>query len=340
MAGITFTINEMQLDDLTTEIKRTMRRSARDAVQLGYMLRRVLEEGLFVCEYNDFDTYLEKELQMDYTMASRFIRINKKYSLMGNSMDIAEKYASYSQGLLIEMLNMTPEQETKVTPGMTVKQAREIKKQTGMPKAEKPEVILEGEFRELQKPEEVATSQPEADRGITRLRKLLDGKKRELEECMKVTAVEPLPEEFLYEKKTIVGALANMVCELEELQETEAEPDPEPRSELPIFKNNNQRSEWLAGYKDWGLWYRDEHIDINYYKYDFEDGSRLVVAEYPQREQYWNDTRNDEKYYHLLEKGKKTYRNKSYDESYRHQTDSETYLVEFLKKLQKKKSGK
>ena len=339
MTEITCTINEMQLDDLTTEIKRVMRRSAKDAVQLGYMLRRVLEERLYADEYNDFDTYLEKELQMDYTMASRFIGINKKYSLLGNSMDIAEKYEQYSQGLLIEMLNMTPEQEMKITPDMTVKQAREVKKQTRMPKAE-PEVILDGEFREIQKPEEVATSQPEADRGITRLRKLLDGKKRELEECMKVTAVEPLPEEFLYERKTIVGALANMVCELENMQEAEAKPDPEPQPELPILKNNDQRSAWLAKYKDWGLWYRDEHIDVNYYKYDFADGSRLVVAEYPQRNQYWINTRKDEKYYHLLEKGKKTYGGKTYDESYRHQTDSETYLVEFLKNLQKKKSGK
>ena len=334
MAGITFTINELSLDALTTEIKRVMRRSAKDAVQLGYMLRRVLEERLYADEYNDFDTYLEKELQMDYTMASRFIGINKKYSLMGNSMDIAEKYEQYSQGLLIEMLNMTPEQEMKITPDMTIKQAREVKKQTRIPKAE-PEVILEGEFREIPKSEEVATSQPDQD--LSRLKKLLDGKNRELEECMKVTQSEPLPEEYLYERRTIVGALANMVCELEELQEA---PEPELQPELPILKNNDQRSAWLAKYKDWGLWYRDEHIDVNYYKYDFADGSRLVVAEYPQRNQYWSNTRNDEKYYHLLEKGKKTYGGKTYDESYRHQMDSETYLVEFLKNLQKKKSGK
>ena len=296
VAGITFTINELALDALTAEIKRVMRRSAKDAVQLGYMLRRVLEERLYVDEYNDFDTYLEKELQMDYTMASRFIGINKKYSLLGNSMDIAEKYEQYSQGLLIEMLNMTPEQERKITPDMTVKQAREVKKQARMPKPE-PEVILDGEFREIQKPEEVATSQP--DQNLSRLKKLLDGKNRELEE----------------------------------LQEA---PEPEPQPELPILKNNDQRSAWLAKYKDWGLWYRDEHIDVNYYKYDFADGSRLVVAEYPQRNQYWNNTRNDEKYYHLLEKGKKTYKGETYDESYRHQTDSATYLVEFLKNLQKK----
>ena len=53
--------------------------------------------------------------------------------------------------------------------------------------------------------------------------------------------------------------------------------------ELPKFKNNDQRKEWLRNYKDWGLWYTDRNIDVNYYKYDFADGSRLVVAEYQNR---------------------------------------------------------
>ena len=106
--------------------------------------------------------------------------------------------------------------------------------------------------------------------------------------------------------------------------------------ELPALKNNDQRKEWLANFKSWGLWYRDENIDVNYYKYDFIDGSRLVVAEYPQRYCYWNGRRKDEHYFHLIEKDKKGYNGNAYDEQYRQQTDSETYLVEFLKNLQKK----
>lgn len=476
MEALTSAIDKLSLDNLTGEIKRTMRRSARDAVQLGYMLRRILDERLYVDGYVDFDSYLEQELQMDYTMASRFIGINKKYSIMGRSMEISEKYEQYTQGLLIEMLNMTPEQEAKVTPKMTVKQAREIKKQDRAPKPapvqpipEKKEIIIDGEFREIKEPEKVATSQPEEkvspygytkseyppdsliategcgrmhecfccaqdcvirqkerycveapmgnpfscttmnvlenlknefreecqfvnqelayvrsgdgaavpcckkcqvsdcgyrcrravngaiqmpdaqtekeqtifqeetqDDDLSRLKKLLDEKKRELEECVKVDAVESLPEGYLYEKKTIVGALANMLCELEELQEMENDPEPEPQiqPELPVLKNNDQRKEWLSKYKDWGLWYRDEHIDVNYYKYDFTDGSRLVVSEFPHRRNHWNKEYSDQVYYHLLEKNYKGY-NSRYDKQYVQSTDSETYLVEFLKDLQK-----
>lgn len=76
--------------------------------------------------------------------------------------------------------------------------------------------------------------------------------------------------------------------------------------ELPILKNADQRKEWLSKYKEWGLWYRDENIDVNYYKFDFEDGSRLVVAEYPQRHSYYSRKVCDEAYYHLLAKNRVT----------------------------------
>lgn len=107
--------------------------------------------------------------------------------------------------------------------------------------------------------------------------------------------------------------------------------------ELPKFKNNDQRKEWLRNYKDWGLWYTDKNINVNYYKYDFADGSRLVVAEYRNRINGWNGKeKEDEYYFHLLEKDKKPYGDgKPYDKQYMNATDSETYLVEFLKNLQK-----
>ena len=69
----------------------------------------------------------------------------------------------------------------------------------------------------------------------------------------------------------------------------------------------------------------------------FSNSSRLVVAEYPDRIMEWNgEERRDSCYFHLLEKNKKAYGNKkTYDKQYVHAPDSETYLVEFLKWLQK-----
>lgn len=134
--------------------------------------------------------------------------------------------------------------------------------------------------------------------------------------------------------KVMIAALAGYINDLD----TEMNPPKEPEQpELPRLKNNDQRKEWLKNYKAWGLWYTDKNINVNYYKYDFADGSRLVVAEYKNRINGWNGKeKEDEYYFHLLEKDKKPYGDgKPYDKQYMNATDSETYLVEFLKNLQK-----
>ncbi len=114
-------------------------------------------------------------------------------------------------------------------------------------------------------------------------------------------------------------------------------PDP-GQPELPVLKNNDQRKEWLKDYKAWGLWYRDGYIDVNYYKFDFEDGSRLVAAEFPQRESSWGDEKYDQVYYHLIEHGRRKYKSdKMYEDKYQYHSTSETELIEYLKKLQQKR---
>ncbi len=573
-------VERMEYEQLTGEIKRAMRRSARDAVQLGFMLRRVMDGRIWKAGYNSFDDYLREELHMEYSLASRFIAINKRYSISGRSMDIRPEYAEYSQGVLIEMLSMSPELEGNVKPEMTVREVRDIKRQAKpkkekpVPKQEETEVVIDGEYREVpqEQKEEVATSQmgfPEEphdeywfvrqymgicaseaeglievcrmegdsskrakalqeyippygchysgckewefhfhsfakgldmrfgtekmhftyarfaavlmeaasekknagipDRQVEKLspygypvteypegsllttegcghkyncfscaqdcgirqkdrycaeaplgnpfscttmnvlgqlkeemgdscqfisqekayhrpgdnaadpcckectetcgyrcdrsvaktdegessagsipkaqdvkestpeyesaeaKWILDKERRLLNEYIEVGGI---PEMTVLRQGIIVNALELMVKGQESGQEEIIQP------ELPSLKNTDQRKEWLRNYKAWGLWYRDESIDVNYYKYDFQDGSRLIVAEHPQRQDYWRKEPRDEYFFHLLEMGKKGYGQARYDEKYRNTPDSETYLVEFLKDLQKKRGGK
>lgn len=147
-----------------------------------------------------------------------------------------------------------------------------------------------------------------------------------------------------YTKKAMeIQAYKNLLAEHDAAEAAQPDladnPDLE-QPELPVLKNNDQRKEWLKNYKSWGLWYRDEHIDVNYYKFDFDNGSRLVVAEYPQRESDWTSDKFDRVYYHLVEKGKKKYKSeKVYDDKYQDSPTSETELVEYLKRIQQKKKG-
>ena len=134
-------------------------------------------------------------------------------------------------------------------------------------------------------------------------------------------------------QKLLVGALGKMISDLD------AADIPEPQQpELPIFKNNEQRKEWLRNYQEWGLWYEDKNIGARYYKYDFENGSRLIAEEYTRPATEWYGEYISS-FMHLVggpeppKKGcvSKWQRHEVYDRF----QNNETELVEFLKYVQK-----
>lgn len=112
---------------------------------------------------------------------------------------------------------------------------------------------------------------------------------------------------------------------------------------LPEMKNNDQRKAWLRAYKDWGLWYEDKNIGVKYYKYDFQNGARLIVEEYapdPGEQKSWWVSRMTETYYMHLVGGPEPDRvggvpKWTYHAHYDKFPNSETELCEFLKGLQK-----
>lgn len=112
---------------------------------------------------------------------------------------------------------------------------------------------------------------------------------------------------------------------------------------LPEMKNNDQRKAWLRAYKDWGLWYEDKNIGVKYYKYDFQNGARLIVEEYapdPGEQKSWWVPRMTETYYMHLVGGPEPDRaggvpKWTYHARYDKFPNSETELCEFLKGLQK-----
>lgn len=109
---------------------------------------------------------------------------------------------------------------------------------------------------------------------------------------------------------------------------------------LPDMRNNDQRKQWLREYKSWGLWYTDPHIGARYYKYDFNNGARLIAEEYdpePKKESWWVPT---EPYFLHLVGGPEPERSGgipkwTYHSKYHKFPNSETELIEFLKEVQK-----
>jgi hypothetical protein len=120
--------------------------------------------------------------------------------------------------------------------------------------------------------------------------------------------------------------------------EAEKEAPEQVQPELPVLKNNDQRSEWLKNYQNWGIWYQDDNINARYYKYDFLEGSRIVVVEHMHK-QYVSTGKYEDTWghgqYHLIG-GKDKY--SSYvHEFFNPYPDNTSELVEHLKNVQRKK---
>lgn len=159
---------------------------------------------------------------------------------------------------------------------------------------------------------------------------------RDLKQILEIERTEPgpgLPHMTVVQQQMVVAGLRL----LQDLIENSKQPEQPP---LPEMKNNDQRKEWLRNYKSWGLWYTDHHTGVRYYKYDFQNGARLIAQEYdpePQKSSWWVPTESC--YMHLVGGPEPASKNKipkwTYHEKYNRFPNSETELVEFLKEVQR-----
>lgn len=185
--------------------------------------------------------------------------------------------------------------------------------------------------------EEIATSQTDneasknemkerTDMGI--LRELLERKKQLLSKCLGTPGIDK-SDEHIRMQKLEVGALASMLCELEDLEEKKDRPK---QPELPPLRNNDQRAAFIDAYETWTLWIDNQETGERYYRYDLQDGTSFVIKTYHSMLYDWKADvamRYKEGYganeEYLLEPGK----------FFRDCRANRTTLIEKLKEIQK-----
>ena len=148
------------------------------------------------------------------------------------------------------------------------------------------EKLTEGEER-LGQPGTEESEQSDIDL----LRKMLEKENKDLSEAIKINKIEPHPdwEKMIRRRKLLVGALAGMLCDMENMADADESPE---QPDLPILKNNDQRREWLNTFHDWPVWFEVPQAAEVYYRYDLPDGYSLVICEY----HYWASWRIKFKY--------------------------------------------
>lgn len=160
------------------------------------------------------------------------------------------------------------------------------------------------------------------------LRELLKRKKQLLSKCLGIPGIDK-SDEHIRMQKLEVGALASMLCELEDLEEKR---DRLKQLELPQLKNNDQRAAFIDAYETWTLWIDNQETGERYYRYDLQDGTSLVIKTYHSMLYDWKASvgmRYKEGYganeEYLLEPGK----------FFRDCRANRTTLIEKLKEIQK-----
>ncbi len=134
----------MEYQELKTGIKDHLNSAAEDFFMVGYFLRQISENALFMEDgYENIWEFAKGEYGLSTSSASRFMAINARFSVDGGE-HMAEKYIGMGVSKLQEMLGLPDEELEKVTKETTVREIRALKKKReepksffGLPKTEK-----------------------------------------------------------------------------------------------------------------------------------------------------------------------------------------------------------
>lgn len=372
----------------------------RNFIAAGYYMKYIRDRELFHEDgYKSIWEFAEDNYEIKKSTASRWMSMNDKFSQGGNSPVLAEEFRGFEKSQLQEMLYLDDKQIETVTPEMTVKEIRKVRKSDKKDPIDRgcitgknpngncvccgkggveccgqctdgcnsrcgwidPTVAISQQAEnepvvDMNPPEEESDPEPEVitEENIEVVNVGEEGLTEELyEETSDQSDIDLLKEELekakntldlmlscystydirVRKQKLLIGALSGMICDLDINDIPEAD-----QPELPNFRNNDQRKEWLRDYKSWGLWYEDKNIGARYYKYDFDNGARLIAETYLHPgDKYMPE--HESSFLHLVG-GPEPPRKSGISKWVRHEKydrfpSNETELVEFLKYVQK-----
>lgn len=126
MEQITITIETME--DVRREIDNCQRKAMKSVVELGYILRKADDAGLYKEQgYTSIFTFAREEYGWSQSQTSRFMDINREFSEGGYSTTLKEQYKGFGQAKLAEMLTLPECVREELDPGMKRSEIREAK---------------------------------------------------------------------------------------------------------------------------------------------------------------------------------------------------------------------
>lgn len=120
--------------DLKEQFRRELNNVRIAYIRVGYVLRRMEETKAYEAEgYKSVAEFAEKEHGLKPSTTSRWMSINREYSLDGYSMQLDPRYLGMNASQLTEMLGLPMEDRELVTPETPREDIRELKRLQKMP---------------------------------------------------------------------------------------------------------------------------------------------------------------------------------------------------------------
>ena len=121
-------------ESLTYEEAKNILREKMDVMKknfiaAGYYMKYIRDNELFREDgYESIWEFAEDNYGIQKSTASRWMAMNDKFSQGGNSPNLADEFKGFEKSQLQEMLHLDDKQIETVTPDMTVKEIREVRK--------------------------------------------------------------------------------------------------------------------------------------------------------------------------------------------------------------------
>lgn len=109
------------------EIRKRLKETAENFVYIGYQLKQVLENREYEQDgYIDIVEFARKEYSLSKDDTYRFMRINTRFSVEGNTPELDIRYSRIAQTKLSEMLSLPENDLELITPETTREDIREL----------------------------------------------------------------------------------------------------------------------------------------------------------------------------------------------------------------------
>ena len=121
---------ETTYDEAKRIIRANLNTMSRSFIAVGFYLKHIRDNGLFQEDgYHDIWEFAADQYGIQRSTASRWMAMNDRFSVGGNSPVLLEEYRDFGKSQLQEMLYLPEEKLSEATPDMTVKEIRELRRE-------------------------------------------------------------------------------------------------------------------------------------------------------------------------------------------------------------------